>query len=135
MASDKTIRDELVTRLRTVDGLTGYDHVPGRVNLPAAVVQRRRTAFDATMARGSDDFEYFVTVMVPWADMDLAQELMSAYLDTASDKSIKAAVEGGGGNLGGSVDWVRVREAGEEEIREVAGIQVLAVDFTVEATA
>lgn len=135
MASDKTIRAGLVARLDTIDGLTGYDHVPGRVNLPAAVVQRRRTAFDATMARGSDDFEYFVTVMVPWADPEVAQGLMSAYLDTADDKSIKAAIEGGGGDLNDAVDFVRVREAGEEEIREVAGIQVLAVDFTVEATA
>lgn len=134
MASDAQIRDGLVARLQTITGLTAYDHVPGQVNAPAATVSRRLTMFDSTMARGSDDFEYVVRVMVSNADPKVAQEAMSLYLDTGAAKSIKAAIEGDQ-TLGGLVHFARVREAGEEGIAPVGEVEYLSVDFVIEVTA
>lgn len=134
MASDVSIRDGLVTRLQTITGLTGYDHIPGQINAPAATVSRRQTRFDSVMARGADDFEYLVRVHVPFADPKLAQEQMSEYLAGSGAKSIYAAIDGDD-TLGGVADFSRVREAGEEAIANVGGVDYLAVDFVIEVTA
>lgn len=134
MASDVDIRDGLVTRLETIDGLKGYDHVPDSAYLPAAVVERRMTRFDSTMARGSDEFEYTVTVLVSYAVPRTAQEAMSAYMAGSGASSIKAAVEGGD-TLGGAAHFARVASASQEEVREVGSVQALAVEFVVEVTA
>lgn len=136
MASDREIREGLKARMETIPGVTGYTRVPGQVNVPAAIVQRRVTRYDSTMARGSDDFEYVVTVVVSWADTTVAQDAMSAYLDTADDRSVKAAIEGDQ-DLGGVVHFARVREAGEELVRTYGngGAEYLTVDFMIEITA
>jgi hypothetical protein len=134
VASDVSIRDGLATRLATITGLTAYDHVPGQINAPAATVSRRVTRFDSVMARGADDFEYVVRVLVSNADPKVAQEQMSEYLAGSGGKSIKAAIEGDQ-TLGGVVDFARVREANEEGIAQVGEVDYLAVDFVVEVTA
>ena len=137
MASDASIRDGLVTRLQTIAGLTAYDHIPGHVNAPAATVSRRLLRFDSVMARGADDFEYVVRVLVPNADPKLAQEQMSEYLagSTAENaKSIKGAIEAGP-TLGGVADFARVREANEEGNTQVGEVDYMAVDFVIEVTA
>lgn len=134
MASDAQIRDGLVTRLQTITGLTAYDHVPGQVNAPAATVSRRLTRFDSVMARGADDFEYVVRILVSTADPKLAQEAMSLYLAGSGGASIKAAIEGDQ-TLGGVANFARVSEASEEGITSVGEVDYLAVDFTVEVCA
>lgn len=133
MADDADIRTGLKTRLDTITGLSVYKWVPGQINTPAAMIQRRRTEYDKTMADGSDDWEYLVTVLVSWADPEVAQAAMSEYLARTGTKSIKAAIEADD-TLGGVVDFAHVREAGEEEIRAVNEISYLAVDFTIGVT-
>jgi hypothetical protein len=142
-AGDMAIRNGLKTRLLTIPTLTAYNHVPGQMNTPAACVSRARTAYDATMADGSDDSEYIVTVFVPYADPDLAQQLMSVYLARTGANSVKACIEGdvrlggalpGDQTLGGVVDFAIVKEAGEDEIRMVNGFEHLAVDFKIDVT-
>ncbi len=134
MTDDITVRQALAAALGAIEGLSAYAWQPGAVNLPAAVVSRASTDFDKSMARGSDDFEYTVTVLVQYADPEVAQRAMSAYLATAGASSIKAAVELDQ-TLGGVVDFARVRSAGREDPRQVGDVPCLAVDFTVEVTA
>ena len=134
MASDTSIREGLATRLATISGLTAYDHIPGQINPPAATISRRLTQFDSVMARGADDFEYVVRVLVPNADPKLAQKTMSDYLAGSGAKSIKAAIEGDQ-TLGGVADFARVREANEEGITQVGEVDYMAVDFIVEVCA
>lgn len=131
MASVSTIRDELKTRLETISGLRAYDTVPGSVNPPAAVVRRRRTSYDATMARGSDDLEFVVTLFVSSANDRAAQDALDSYLATTGTTSVKAAVDG---NLNSTVSFARVATAEQERLVEYAGITYLAVDFIVEVT-
>lgn len=134
MADDATIRTGLKTRLETITGLSVYKFVPGQINVPAAIVQRRRTAYDATMADGSDDWEYVATLLCSWADPEVAQAKMSTFLARTGATSVKAAIEGDA-TLGGVVDFAHVREAGEEEIRQYNEISYLAVNFVIEVTA
>lgn len=134
MANDASIRTALKSALDDIAGLTVYKHVPGQVNVPAAMIQRRRTEYDKTMADGSDDWEYVVTVLVSWADPEVAQAAMSTYLARTGATSIKATVESDA-TLGGVVDFAHVREAGEEQIRAVNEIEYLAVDFVIGVTA
>lgn len=133
MADDIDIRNGLKTRLATISGLTPYAHIPGQMNTPAATVARRRTKFDAVMADGADDWEYVVTVFIPYNEPELAQTLMSDYVARTGAESIKAAIEAEE-TLGGVVDFAHVREAAEDEIRQVGGVAHLAVDFFIEIT-
>jgi hypothetical protein len=133
LANDSAIRSGLKTRLETISGLTVYKFVPGQINVPAAIVQRRRTGFDAVMAAGADDWEYVATLLVGWADPEVAQATMSDFLARTGATSVKAAIEGDE-TLGAVVDFAHVREAGEEEIRQYNDIPYLAVDFTIEVT-
>lgn len=134
MANDAAIRAGLVTRLETIAGLTATPFLPKRINAPAAAVQRRQTRYDATMADGSDDWEYVITVFVAWNESEIAQTAMSNYLARTGATSIKAAIEAED-TLGGVVDFTRVREAGEEQIRTAGEIEYLAVDFILDITA
>lgn len=134
MADDATIRTGLKTRLDTITGLSVYKFVPGQINAPAAIIQRRRTNFDATMADGADDWEYVVTMLCSWADPNLAQTKMSGYLARTGSTSVKAAIETDE-TLGGAVDFAHVREALEEEIRQYNEISYLSVDFIIAITA
>lgn len=134
MATIAGIRDGLRTRLETISGLRVHDTVPGQINPPAAIVRRRRTDYDSTMARGSDDYEFVVTVFVQLASDPKAQDDLDAYLDGAGVKSVKAAVEGDA-SLGGEVDFARVRQADADQVLEFAGVGYLGVDFIVDVTA
>lgn len=134
MANDAAIRTGLKTRLETITGLSVYKFVPAQINVPAAVISRRSTRFDATMADGSDDWEYVVTVLVGWAEQEVGQAAMSGYLARTGSTSIKAAIETDE-SLGGAVDFAHVREAGEEEIRQYNEIPYLSVDFIIAITA
>lgn len=134
MADDQAIRDALKTRLRTITGLSTYTYFPGSLNGPAAVIQRNVTNYDATMADGSDDWEYIATLMVPWADPKVAQAAMSKYLDRTGATSIKAVIEAED-TLGGVVDFAVVKTASEEVIRTIGEVEYLAVDFTIGVTA
>lgn len=135
MADDIDIRNGLKTRLLTIPSLAAYNHIPGAmITSPAAAcVSRRGTKFDVVMGDGADDWEYAVTVFIPYTDPELAQAQMSDYVKRTGPTSIKAAIEGEK-TLGGVVDFAHVREALEEEIRQVGGVPHLAVEFVIEIT-
>lgn len=134
MASISAIRDGLKTRLETISGLRAHDTVPGQINPPAAVVRRRQINFDSTMARGSDDFLFTITLLIQFGENRNAQNQLDAYLAGSGTLSIKAAIEGEQ-TLGGVVDFARVAQAGEDALMEYNGVEYLSVDFTVEVTA
>lgn len=132
-SSVSDIRDRLKTRLETIPGLRVHDTVPSQINPPVAVIRRRRIDFDSTMARGSDDFIFVVSLFVQLASDPHAQDALDEYLAGTGTKSVKAAIEGAA--LGGDVDFARVTTAEEDGIIEYAGGSFLAVDFLVDVTA
>lgn len=128
------IRDGIKTQLATISGLTAHSTVPGSIFPPAAIVRRRQTSFDSTMARGSDDYQFTVTLLVSQGSWTHGQDNLDTYLASSGSSSIKAAIEGDV-SLGGVVDFARVSSAGEDGLMTYNGTEYVAVDFTVEVTA
>lgn len=134
MTSISAIRNGIKDRLATISGLHALDTVPGNVTPPAAVVRRRQTSYDSTMARGSDDHQFTVSLLVSQASWEHGQEELDKYLATSGASSVKAAIEGDM-SLGGVVHFARVVSAGEDGIVDYAGVSYFSVDFTLEVTA
>jgi hypothetical protein len=133
VASVSTIRDGLKARLATIPGLYEYDIVPDDIVTPAAVVLPGDPliVFDSTFARGSDEFNFLILVLVQYANERTAQDQLDGFLAGSGTSSVKTAIEGGGGTLGGVVACVTVTAAGSYGAREYAGVQYLGVEFSV----
>lgn len=141
MAAISALRDGLETRLATISGLRAHDTAPGQVNPPAAVISpggdganEPAISFDSTMARGSDDYLFLVTLLVQFADDSSAQDKLDGYLQGSGALSVKAAIEGDP-SLGGVAHFVHVREVREYGEIEYNGVRYLGAVFVVEVTA
>lgn len=134
MTSVTAIKDGLATRLATITGLRVHATPPGTIHPPAAVIRRAQTRYDSTMARGSDDHSFVITVFVSLASDAYAQDALDAYLATSGSSSIKAAIEGED-TLGSTVHFTRVASAEEDRTVEYNGVVYVAADWIVEVTA
>ncbi|MGW2206757.1 hypothetical protein [Streptomyces sp. NPDC001774] len=92
MASLAAIRAALTATLNGIPELRGYDSVPQTVNLPAAVVQPVEIEFDKAFARGTDQYELDVFVLVSGVDWKRAQVQLDSFLAAAGASSIREAV-------------------------------------------
>lgn len=88
-----TIRDDLKARLATISGLTTYDTVPAKPEVPCAIVQPKSGLVHATFERGSGDILVEVTVLVQCADWPSAQDALDSYLSVGVAGSIVDALE------------------------------------------
>jgi uncharacterized membrane protein len=128
------LKKGLAARLETIAGLRVHTTPPGAITPPAAVIRRAQTRYDATMARGSDDHGFVVTVFVPLVSDAHAQPALDAYLAPSGTSSIKAAIEADP-SLGGVAHFARVVSAEEDRTIEYGGVVYVAVDWIVEVTA
>jgi hypothetical protein len=140
MASLNAVREGLKTALDAIaDPFTVYAEVPGSIAVPAAVISpgadgEPAIRFDSTMARGSDDFIFTVTVLVSMADDRSGQEELDAYLEGSGGRSVKAAVEADP-SLGGVAHFAHVREARNYGPMTYNDTRYVGVDFIIEVTA
>ncbi|MGI5288031.1 hypothetical protein ACQEVF_32465 [Nonomuraea polychroma] len=142
MASVSAIRDGLAARLATIPApLAVHANVPDNITPPAAVVTpgfegEPVIRFDSTMARGSDDFLFTVSVYVQYSDDRAAQEELDAYLEGSGARSVKQVIEAEP-TLGGVASFAVVREARNYGPQRwgAAEVRYLGVDFGVEVTA
>jgi hypothetical protein len=104
------VRDGLKTRLQTITGLRAYDLVPDTVVPPCAVVGQLDFTFDIDNARGLDQAQVDVLVIVQRFSERAGQDKLDAYLAGSGSSSIKAAIEGDR-TLGGTVNTLRVTGA------------------------
>jgi hypothetical protein len=105
-----SVRDGLKTRLQTISGLRAYDLIPDTVVPPAAVVGQLDFTFDIDNARGLDQAQVDVLVIVQRFSERTGQDKLDAYLAGSGASSIKAAIEGDR-TLGGAVNTLRVTGA------------------------
>jgi len=121
-----TVMDELGTALSTVDGLRVFPYSADKVTPPAAIVGwPDPITYDATMARGADQLDMLLFVLVGRLDARTSRDRLAVYLDGAGASSIKAAVEAGTYT---AFDSVRVQEA-RVEAMTVAGVEYLGAIF------
>lgn len=104
------VRDSLKTRLQTITGLRAYDLIPDTVVPPCAVVGQLDFTFDIDNARGLDQAQVDVLVIVQRFSERAGQDKLDAYLAGSGASSIKAAIEGDR-TLGGTVNTLRVTGA------------------------
>lgn len=130
MATNEDIRDGIAARLQTIPDLQVYPRPPGSVVVPAAVVRRRSTTFDVSMD-GLVDTGWGVTVLVSFANTDVATGELDQYLDPSGASSIKAAIDSDP-TLGGVVDYARVANAEGDRVLNYAGTDYLSVEFVIE---
>jgi hypothetical protein len=104
------VRDGLKTRLQTITGLRAYDLIPDTVVPPCAVVGQLDFTFDIDNARGLDQAQVDVLVIVQRFSERAGQDKLDAYLAGTGSSSIKTAIEGDR-TLGGTVNTLRVTGA------------------------
>jgi hypothetical protein len=104
------VRDGLKTRLQTITGLRVYDLIPEPVTPPCAVVGQLDLTFDIDNARGLDQANVDIYVIVQRFSERAGQDKLDAYLAGSGASSIKTAIEGDR-TLGGTVNTLRVTSA------------------------
>lgn len=114
------VRDGLKTQLQAIEGLRVYDLIPDVVTPPCAVVGQLDFTFDINNARGLDQAQCDVFVIVQRFSERAGQDKLDAYLSGSGTSSIKTAIESDR-TLGGAVDTLRVTgaEAGTYESQGV----------------
>lgn len=114
------VRDGLKTQLQAIEGLRVYDLIPDVVTPPCAIVGQLDFTFDINNARGLDQAQCDVFVIVQRFSERAGQDKLDAYLSGSGTSSIKAAIESDR-TLGGAVDTLRVTgaEAGTYESQGV----------------
>lgn len=113
-----TIRTGLATNLATVTGLRTAATVPDDPKPPVAIVMPPRITFDTAFARGLDEYEFTVLVVVGRVSDRVAQSTMDGYCNPTGPTSIKTAIERDK-TLGGAAQTLRVTE-----MRNYGGISI-----------
>ena len=96
--------------MQTISGLRAYDLIPDTVVPPAAVVGQLDFTFDIDNARGLDQAQVDVLVIVQRFSERTGQDKLDAYLAGSGASSIKAAIEADR-TLSGAVNTLRVTGA------------------------
>ena len=130
MASIRTMRQEIATKLSTVDGLRTAAIIPEDPKPPVAVVIFDRVEFDTSMARGLDMYLFKVVLVLGRVNTRGTEEALDGYLSGNGLTSLKAAIESDR-SLGGEAQDLRVTSG--ENVRElvVADITYVAADFLI----
>jgi hypothetical protein len=101
------VRDGLKTRLQTISGLRVYEIIPEPITPPCAVVGQLDFTFDIDNARGLDQANVDIYVIVQRFSERAGQDKLDGYLAGTGATSIKAAIEGDR-TLGGTCQTLRV---------------------------
>jgi len=104
------VREGLKANLQAIQGMRVYDLIPSPAVAPAAIVGQLDFTFDLNNARGLDQANLDVVVLVQRFTERTGQNELDKYLAGSGDYSIKAAIESDR-TLGGACDTLRVTSA------------------------
>lgn len=123
------VRDGLKKNLQEIDGLRVYDLVPDNPQPPSAIIGQLDLVFDLNNARGLDQANIDVLVIVQRFSERTGQDKLDKYLSGSGDYSIKAAIEADR-TLDGAVDTLRVTSA-QSGVYQAADIEYLSYRYQV----
>ena len=87
------IRDGLKTTISNISGLRVYDTVPDQaINFPVCLFIPTSIEFDLAMQRGTDRYEFELTVAVQRADSRTAQDKLDAFVTGSGSSSIRQII-------------------------------------------
>jgi hypothetical protein len=128
------VMDGLGARLATISGLRTYDYPADAVSVPAGIVLFPETVnYDATMARGSDQADFQLLVLVGKVSDRSARDALALYMNGEGARSVKTVVEADR-TLAGAADTARVSQSTVETFT-VGAVEYLGARFTVEVVA
>lgn len=126
------VMDAIGSRLVGVTGLRVYDYPPDGVAPPAAIVSLPDTVeYDEAGARSLDRVVIPVTILVGKVSDRAARDQLAAYVSGTGAQSVKTAIEGGTGDLGGVAQTVRVTSA-RIDVVTIQAVEYLGASFEVE---
>lgn len=133
MALDlNAVMDALGTRLGTIAGLRVADYAADVANPPQAIVSLpEMVEYDTVAGHGADRVVIPVTVLVGRISDRAARDLLAQYISGTGAMSVKLAVEGGTGDLGGVAHTVRVTES-RVDVVTIQAVEYLGASFDVE---
>lgn len=122
------VMDALGSALDGIEGLRVFPYWAERVTPPAAVVGwPDPLTYDAAMARGADQLDLPVMVLVGKVDSRTARDKVSAYANGSGPASVKAVIEA---HQTTAYHSARVTRC-EFGVISVAAVEYLAATFTV----
>lgn len=133
MALDlNAVMDALGVRLATIAGLRVADYAADSANPPQAIVALPETVeYDTVAGRGADRVVIPVMVLVGKVSDRAARDAIAGYVSGTGALSVKTAVEGGAGDLGGAAHTVRVTTASIDVVT-IQAVEYLGASFDVE---
>lgn len=128
------MRTGLANNLATISGLRTSALVPDDPHPPIAVVRPNAITFDLSFARGVDEFEFSVLLIVGRVDERSAQNKLDGYCEPSGATSVKQAIESDK-TLGGNAYDLRVREMRNYQQITVGDVTYLSAEFVVQVFA
>jgi hypothetical protein len=130
MATLSELRSEIATQLANITGLRTNSIVPDTIQPPIAIVEPTSVNYDKTMARGLDEFNFKVTVIVGRPDVRTGQNAIDAYISSTGSSSIKQVLESNR-TLGGKCNDLRVTNLSSYGSITYGDTTYLAAEFAV----
>jgi hypothetical protein len=130
MASITDLRAGLATRLGTISGLRTTTETPDTISPPVAIINVANVNYDRTFARGLDEYNFVITVIVGRVGERSAQRLLDSYVSPVAPSSVKLAIELDR-TLGGKCDTLRVTDMRNYGSLVIGEITYLAAEFNV----
>lgn len=93
MASLAAIRTAVKTTVEAaISGLQVHDLIPAKPVPPCVLVMPAEADFVVAMGRGTDTWQFDLTVLVPTADLVVGQSLLDPYITGDGISSIREAI-------------------------------------------
>jgi hypothetical protein len=128
MASIAEIRDGIAQNLSTITGLRTTTTIPDNPQPPVAVIQPSSINYDRAFARGLDEYNFVVTVIVGRASERQAQRALDLYCGGTGASSVKTAIESNR-TLTGLIQDLRVTAMRNYGTITLGEVIYLAVEF------
>lgn len=128
------MRTGIANNLAAISGLRTAATVPTDPKPPVAVVMPNQINYDTAFARGLDQYEFIVLVIVGKVDDRTAQNALDGYCDPSGAGSVKTAIERDK-TLGGNAQTLRVTNMRNYAALSIAENTYLAAEFAVQVYA
>jgi hypothetical protein len=128
MASIADIRDGIAENIATITGLRTTTTIPDNPQPPVAIIQPSSINYDRAFARGLDEYNFVVTVIVGRASERQAQRLLDLYCGGTGSSSVKTAIESNR-TLSGLIQDLRVTTMRNYGTITLGEVIYLAVEF------
>lgn len=123
------VREGLKQNLKEIADFRIYDLVPDNPQPPCAIIGQLDLTFDLNNARGLDQANIDVLVIVQRFSERTGQEKLDKFLSGSGDYSIKTAIESDK-TLNGAVDTLRVTSA-QSGVYQAADVEYLSYRYQV----